>query len=84
MNPHIKKRLKGSGGFRIYYYIYVTEDRLYLLFVHPKSGSMGSSNIDDDFKADIIKRLPSAIRDKQLYKLSKDKKGKRILFKQEE
>ena len=80
VNPYIKKRLKGKGGFRIYYYIYITDDKLYLLFVHPKTGSLGAPNIDDDFKAEIIKKLPSAIKEKQIYRLTKGDTGKKIVF----
>ena len=84
VNPYIKKRLKGSGGFRVYYYLYFTDGKLFLLFVHPKSGSMGVPNIDDAFKAQIIKKLPEAIKNKEIYNLSKDKSGKKIIFTKQE
>ena len=80
VNPYIKKRLKGSGGYRVYFYIYIVEGRTYLLFLHPKTGSMGSSNIDDAFKVKIIKTLSGAIKNNQIYKMSKDSIGKRIIF----
>lgn len=41
--PYIKKRLNGSGGFRLYYYVLIKNDCLYLMFVHPKKGVYGSS-----------------------------------------
>jgi len=34
--PYIKKRLRGSGGFRCYYLLIIKDDALYLMFVHPK------------------------------------------------
>lgn len=34
--PYIKKRLDGKGGYRFYYLILIRDDRLYLMFVHPK------------------------------------------------
>ena len=35
--PYIKKRLDGSGGFRLYFLILIKNDNLYLMFVHPKA-----------------------------------------------
>lgn len=52
--PFIKKRLKGRGGFRLYYYLYIKNDEVYLAFVHPKTGSLGIENINDDFKIDLM------------------------------
>lgn len=45
--PYIKKRLSGSGGYRLYFLLLVKDERLVLMFIHPKTGSMGSSNITD-------------------------------------
>jgi hypothetical protein len=69
--PYIKKRLKGSGGFRLYYYIIIKNDCLYLMFVHPKTGSLGSSNITDELKANIYKDVLESIKNNDLYLLSK-------------
>ncbi|MCF6318527.1 MAG: hypothetical protein L3J83_04475 [Proteobacteria bacterium] len=67
--PYIKKRLNGSGGFRIYFLLIIKNEKLYLMFVHPKTGSKGSSNITDDSKSNLYKKVLQAIRSKELYKL---------------
>ena len=69
--PYIKKRLKGSGGFRLYYYIIIKNDCLYLMFVHPKTGSLGSSNITDEHKVSIYKNVLDSIKTNNLYLVSK-------------
>src|SRR5882757_11254341 len=53
--PYIKKRLNGSGGFRTYYLLVIKNEIVYLMFVHPKTGSMGYDNITDDSKALLYK-----------------------------
>ena len=37
--PYIKKRINGSGGFRFYYLLIIKDEKLYLMFVHPKTGA---------------------------------------------
>jgi hypothetical protein len=73
--PYIKKRLNGAGGFRFYYLVKIEENSVYLMFVHPKSGSEGSENITDESKAKIYKDLLNAIKTNNLLKVE-EKKGK--------
>jgi len=60
--PYIKKRLSGRGGFRIYFLLLIKQECLYFMFVHPKSGSSGADNIDDDSKAKIYKEVLDNIK----------------------
>lgn len=78
--PYIKKRLSGKGGFRVYYYLVIKNDCVYLMFVHPKTGPMGSPNITDESKAFIYKKVLDCIKDDNLYKLTKDKISGKIIF----
>lgn len=80
-NPYIKKRLKGSGGFRCYFLLVLKNEDLYLMFVHPKTGSMGSSNINDESKAYLYKKVLDCIKSNDLYVLSLDDSKKKIIFK---
>jgi hypothetical protein len=77
--PYIKKRLNGSGGFRIYYLLIIKGDSVYLLFVHPKTGSMGYDNITDESKALLYKRVLECIPTKNLYELTNEKD--KLIFK---
>jgi len=65
--PYIKKRLKGSGGYRFYFLVIIKKESLYLLFVHPKTGSMGASNITDQSKALLQKKLCDGIKSNSLF-----------------
>jgi hypothetical protein len=67
--PYIKKRLNGSGGYRTYYLLVIKDDSLYLMFVHPKTGSLGASNITDESKSALYKIVLEAIRDNNLYEM---------------
>ncbi len=67
--PYIKKRLKGSGGYRIYYLLIIKDDNVYLMFLHPKTGSMGYDNINDETKAFLYKKVLESIRTKHLFEV---------------
>ena len=68
--PYIKKRLNGSGGFRIYFLLVIKNERVYLLFLHPKTGSLGYENITDDSKALLYKKVLEGIQTNNLYELT--------------
>ena len=71
--PYIKKRLNGSGGFRIYFLLVIKDEKIYLMFVHPKTGSLGYENITDESKALLYKRILESIKTNNLYKITADK-----------
>lgn len=54
--PYIKKRLNGSGGFRLYFLLLIKDEKLILLFLHPKTGSLGYENITDELKTFLYKK----------------------------
>ncbi len=68
--PYIKKRLNGSGGFRIYFLLVIKKDSVYLLFLHPKTGSLGYENITDESKALLYKKVLDCITTNELYKVT--------------
>ena len=78
--PYIKKRLGGRGGYRFYFLLIIKKDSLYLMFVHPKTGSQGSDNITDESKAYLYKKVLECIQSEDLYKLSLDDSKKKIKF----
>jgi len=73
--PFIKKRLEGSGGFRIYFLALIKNENIYLMFVHSKTGSEGSDNITPESKALIYKEVLECIKSNNLYKLNLSKDG---------
>lgn len=68
--PYIKKRLNGSGGFRIYFLLVIKNERVYLMFLHPKTGSLGYENITDDSKALLYKKVLEGIQTNNLNELT--------------
>lgn len=78
--PFIKQRLNGSGGFRIYFLLLVKENKVYLAFVHPKTGSKGAESITDKSKGLLQKRLYDAIKTNNLFRITLNKKQNSIKF----
>lgn len=78
--PYIKKRIGGRGGFRCYFLILIKNELLYLMFVHPKSGSRGADNITDESKALIYKEVLHSIESNQLYILTLNENRDKINF----
>lgn len=79
--PYIKKRLNGSGGFRIYFFVFVKDEKIYLMFIHPKTGSLGYENITDESKALLYKKVLESIKTNNLYKITVDKNN--LVFKKQ-
>ena len=80
LTPYIKKRLNGSGGFRCYFLLIIKNDCLYLMFVHPKTGSLGYDNITDESKATLYKKVLTCIESSNLYKVELDDAKKKLVF----
>jgi hypothetical protein len=69
--PFIKKRVKGRGGFRFYFLLIIKDEILYLImFVHPKSGSLGFDNITDESKTILYKKVLESIKIDNVYVMS--------------
>jgi len=69
VTPYIKKRINGSGGYRLYFLVLIKDNNIYLMFVHPKTGPEGSENITDEAKAEFYKIVLSSIQSQELYEV---------------
>ena len=78
--PYIKKRIRGSGGFRCYFLLIIKNESLYLMFVHPKTGSKGTENMTDETKAYLYKKVLDCIKSEDLYKLTLDETQTKVNF----
>lgn len=67
--PFIKKRIGGSSGYRSYYLFLIKDDKVYLSFIHPKTGSKGSSNITNEARKRFYKDVFNSIQDKSYYRI---------------
>ncbi len=79
--PYIKKRLNGSGGFRIYLLLIIKNEKVYLMFLHPKTGSLGYENITDHSKALLYKKVLECIKTNDLYKVTVE--HRKLVFKKQ-
>lgn len=66
-NKVIKKRLAGRGGFRTYFYAYVSKETVYLSYVYPKTGSLGKQSLSTAFEKILINETAEAIRGNKLH-----------------
>ena len=78
--PYLKKRLGGRAGFRCYFLLVIKNNKLYLMFVHPKTGSQGAENITDDSKTSLYKKVLECIESNNLYKLELNNTKDKIIF----
>jgi|ERR1035437_2190317 hypothetical protein len=78
--PYIKKRLRGSGGYRVYFLILIKKENIYLMFIHPKTGPDGAENITDESKSALYKKVLASIKTNDLYKVTLNKTQDSILF----
>ncbi|ANH81608.1 hypothetical protein A8C56_12035 [Niabella ginsenosidivorans] len=78
--PYVKKRLKGRGGFRIYYLLLIKNVNLYLMFVPLKTGSPGADNITDESNAYLYKKVLECIRSSELYKIELSGNERNLIF----
>src|SRR3989304_5483232 len=82
--PYIKKRIGGSGGYRFYFLLIIKDESLYLMFVHPKTGSMGAENIKNDSKVYLYKKILKCIKNDDLFSLELSENNTNIIFKKTE
>ena len=78
--PYIKKRLRGSGGYRFYFLLLIKEEIVYLMFFHPKAGPAGAENITDESKSLWYKKVLSCIQTNDLYEQSLNEAQDSIVF----
>ena len=79
--PYIKKRINGKGGFRFYFLLIIKDENLFLMFVHPKTGSLGYENIKDESKAYLYKKVLECIKTNEFFEVTLDTENKKLNFK---
>ena len=78
---YIKKRLGGSGGYRIYFLVHINKSNVYLMFVHPKPVLKRSENITDEHKAMLYKNILSAIESNNLFEVTLTSEKDNLFYK---
>ena len=68
-HPYIKHDIDGRGGYRLYYLAVIVKECLYLAYIHPKTGSYGSSNTTHEARAEFYRLVAEAIETGALYQV---------------
>lgn len=79
-NPFYKKRINGSGGYRIYYYAFEIKGFIFLVALHPKSGKKGKSNLSAGEIKEAQESFISCYESKNYFKVLLDKNKSSINF----
>jgi hypothetical protein len=77
--PFIKKKLEGSGGYRVYYLLVIHKNDAFLMYIYPKTGPLGISDTSLNFKKELLKKVYDCILKKDYYRVLKDD-NKNITF----
>lgn len=67
-----KKRLPDSSGYRFYFFASIASECVFLAFVHPKTGPLGTPNVKDQFKKQMHRDVLSEIKEGTLTKVTYD------------
>lgn len=70
-SPFLRKRIgsKTSGkssGYRLYFWLFIVDNDIFLLFIHPKTGRKSASNISTEKQKDLVRTFKK-YRDENLF-----------------
>lgn len=59
-SPFLRKRIETtntgkSSGYRLYFWLMIEEENVYLLFIHPKTGRRAGTNLTDEKQKELVK-----------------------------
>lgn len=93
-SPFLRKRIETenagkSSGYRLYFWLMIEEENVYLLFIHPKTGRRSGTNLTAEKQKELVKTFISH-RKNNLFKevetqndrivFTSDKKTKDLVF----
>jgi hypothetical protein len=79
--PFLKKRLPNSGGYRIYFLADFKNEKVYINYVHPKTGPDGIDNVTNSFKKELHTSILAERNNlKTLFEIEKCSERKGLLF----
>lgn len=73
--PLFKKRIPDSGGYRYYFFPMKEKECILLGLVYPKTGNLGSDNIENDTKRLLLNEALESIKSESFYHIELDDKG---------
>jgi hypothetical protein len=84
-NPFLRKRVGSenktkSEGYRLYFWLLIEDENVFLMFIHPKTGRRSATNITTDKQKELVKTFKN-YRDQGKFILTElNKDGKKIVF----
>lgn len=78
--PFIKKRLDGSGGYRIYFLLVRKGDSVYFAFLHPKTGSKGYESITKQKRTELLTNIHECIKSNSCYRVGRHPERVELVF----
>ena len=69
-NPFLKKRLNGSGGYRIYYSLIASQKLVISSALHPKTNYLGKSTLSSSEIAAAIDDVAESYMNRDLFELT--------------
>ena len=73
--PLFKKRIPDSGGYRYYFFPIKEKECILLGLVYPKTGNLGSDNIENETKRLLLDQAINSLKSKSYYHIRLDKNG---------
>jgi len=84
-NPFLRKRIGSenygkSSGYRLYFWLFIVEENVFLLFIHPKTGRRSASNITIEKQKDLVKTFKEYRNTNRFLEVELDDEKSRIVF----
>jgi|26BtaG_2_1085354.scaffolds.fasta_scaffold04658_4 hypothetical protein len=85
-NPFLRKRIGSensgkSSGYRLYFWLFIADENVFLLFIHPKTGRRSASNISTDKQKELVKTFKEYRDRDKFIEVELDETKGQIIFK---
>jgi len=82
-SPFLRKRIESAGtgksaGYRLYFWLMVIEENIYLLYIHPKTGKKSGSNLKTEKQKELVNTFINSRKDSTFIKV--ELKNNKIIY----
>lgn len=82
-SPFLRKRIESAGtgksaGYRLYFWLMVIEENIYLLYIHPKTGKKSGSNLKTEKQKELVNTFINSRKDSTFLKV--ELKNNKIIY----
>lgn len=84
-NPFLRKRIGQeksgkSSGYRLYFWLFIQDKNVFLLFIHPKTGRRSASNISIEKQKELVRTFKEYRDEKKFVEIEIDKKSSHLII----